>query len=395
MKLHTLFSLCCLGLFGTVFPVAATSFFDSASVDLAATARYYVHEKDRNKTVNNQFSHGVKGEFKFNKSSRGVKFNTHLFANWDSADEPRRYYDFREANVYVSQDNLKFGLGVDTFFWGVSESINIANVLNQADIMESIDGKVKLGQTFVSLSNRVKNGYISVYYLPVFREQAYPERPVYGLPVSEYALFEKDKKNGGIAARGLFYIDEFEFALSFFKGTRRSPLLLQSVANLSVRSPYYLQTENFIFDGVYLLDDFTVKLELKTGKELEHGFTASNLGLEYPSYAFSEYIEEVIFIAEYVFDDRGEQGESHGQNDIFLGTKFDFGHSNQGSVRFLYSYDFDFKSEYAELSYEYRLSDYFRFKSKFTKVLSAPMEDKRLFALSDEEFFKLSIHYAF
>ncbi|MFX3808006.1 hypothetical protein ACJBTO_10150, partial [Streptococcus suis] len=86
-----------------------------------------------------------------------VKFNTHLFANWDSADEPRRYYDFREANVYISQDNLKFGFGVDTFFWGVSESINIANVLNQADIMESTDGKVKLGQTFVSLSNRIEN----------------------------------------------------------------------------------------------------------------------------------------------------------------------------------------------------------------------------------------------
>ncbi|MFX3739706.1 hypothetical protein ACJBTS_10305, partial [Streptococcus suis] len=85
--------------------------------------------------------------------------------------------------------------------------------------------------------------------------------------------------------------------------------------------------------------------------------------------------------------------ENHGQNDIFLGTKFDFGHSNQGSVRFLYSYDFDFKSEYAELSYEYRLNDYFRVKSKFTKVLSAPTKDKRLFALSDEEFFKLSIHY--
>lgn len=72
--MSVLFSLGCLALFGIVFPVAATSFFDSTSVDLAATARYYIHEQDRNKTVKNQFSHGVKGELKLNKSSDRVKF---------------------------------------------------------------------------------------------------------------------------------------------------------------------------------------------------------------------------------------------------------------------------------------------------------------------------------
>lgn len=364
------------------------------NVDVATTGRYYFNAEDKNQTVDNQFSKGIKVEAKFKHKFDNTKFNSHLFANWDSADESRRYIDVRKANFYYRHNDVTVGAGIDTFFWGVSESINVVNVLNQSDIMESLDGKVKLGQSFISASKRFSNGDISVYYLPEFNAVTFPERPSYGLPISERNLFENNKKEGGFAARGLFYFDQYEFAISYFKGTRRSPILIpQPSAN--ILTPFYVQTENILFDGVYLADDFTLKLEAKTGKELNNGFSTANVGIEYPSYIFADYIEEVTLIAEYVFDDRELTAETHGQNDLFIGAKFDFGDTNQGRARFLYSYDFDYQGQYAELSYQYRLNDYVRVKAKVMKVLTATPTDQRLYALTGEEFAKFSLHYAF
>ncbi|WP_199610179.1 hypothetical protein [Flocculibacter collagenilyticus] len=376
-------------------PCFAADLLDNISVDLATTGRYYFNAEDKNQTVNNQFSKGIKAEAKFSHKFEHAKFNSQVFANWNDADEARRYIDIRKANLYFRKNDFTFGAGVDTFFWGVSESINVVNVMNQSDLMESLDGKVKLGQTFVSVSNRFSNGDISFYYLPEFRAITFPERPSYGLPIADHDQYEDDKKDGGFAARGLFYYDQFEFAVSYFKGTRRSPILMRQSPSSPLLTPYYLQTENMMFDGVYLSEDFTLKLEAKAGKELNNGFTTANLGIEYPSYLFADYIEEVTFIAEYVFDDRKLTAETHGQNDLFIGAKFDFGDTNQGRVRFLYSYDFDYSGQYAELSYQYRLNDYVRVKAKVMKVLTAEPTDQRLYALTGEEFAKFSLHYAF
>jgi hypothetical protein len=373
----------------------ADPLLDNVNLDLAATGRYYFNEHDKNHTVENQLSHGVKAEAKFNYKFDQLKFNSHIFTNWNSADESRRYSDIREANISFRHNELTFGAGINTFFWGVSESINVVNVLNQSDMLESIDGKVKLGQTFVSVKTRIINNDVSFYYLPSFTEQDFPERPSYGLPVYDGALYEDNKKRGGFAARSLFYVDQLEFAVSYFNGTRRSPLLIKQASIPSHLIPYYLQTENLMFDGVYLAEDFTLKLEAKMGREEHSGFITANFGIEYPSYAFSNYIEEIVFIAEYVFDDRGLSSETHGQNDLFIGAKFDFGDNKSGRVRTLYSYDFDYRGQYAEISYQYRLNDYFRIQVKAMKVLTAEPNDRRLYALTGEEFVKFSLHYAF
>lgn len=360
--------------------------------DVAVTSRYYVN---RSSALDSRFSKGFKGEVKASQQRDEQSFSGRIFVNWDTEDNQRRYIDVREASFYYQHEKLRFGLGVDTFFWGVAESINLVNVLNQSDVMESIDGKVKLGQPFLSLNQRYDDGDFSVYFLPIFREQNFPLRPNYGLPIAEQPLYEDGRRRGGIAMRRLFYFDQGEFALSYFAGTRRSPLLVQSQLNPQELTPYYVQTQNAMLDGVYLFENFTLKLELKVGDEQNSNFTAFNFGVEYPIYDLFEGIEEITLISEFLFDDRDAQGENHGQNDLFIGTKFDFGHSYSSRVRVLYSYDFDFKSQYAEVNYEYRINDYFRLKSKFIKVLSAPVEDTRLYALKDEQYLKLDLHYAF
>ncbi|WP_133408189.1 hypothetical protein [Parashewanella tropica] len=385
---------------GFYTPCLAEDILDNLVFDLASTTRYYINKNGKNQVVNNQFSYGYKGEIKLNtkfdfSQFKDIKFSSQVFYNWNNKDEERRYMDIRKANVYFHKGENKFGFGIDTFFWGASESINLVNVLNQSDISESIDGKVKLGQTFISVSNQFSNGEITFIYLPKFRAINFPQRPSYGLPISNSNLFENNKKDGGYAARALFYVEDYEFAFSYFKGTRRQPILIRSSMSPELLTPFYIQTENLLFDGVYLTENFTLKTEAKIGKELGDGFTAASFGIEYPSYLFSDVIDEVIFIGEYIFDDRKITAETHAQNDIFVGTKFEFGDASQSSLRMLYSYDLDYRGQYAELSYQHRFLDYFRVKAKFVKVLTASSEERRLHALVGEEFVKFSLHYAF
>ena len=230
-------------------------------------------------------------------------------------------------------------------------------------------------------------------YLPTFTERSFPTRPSFGLPVSDNAIIEDDEQKGGFAARGFFYFDDMEFGLSYFQGTRRDPLLMKLVQ--TQLTPFYLHTQNLLFDGVYLGEALTYKLEAKFGRELDRQFFASNLGIEYPLYLLEESITDWVLVAEYLYDDREEKGESHGQNDLFLGTKFNFGDNQAGQVRLLYSYDLQFSSQYADLTYSYRLSDYLRINAKVIAVLTAPEKDRRLYSLKGEEFVKLSLHYAF
>ena len=405
MKKHSkdasIFSLI-IGIGLSTNAVYAESIFDSVSVDLAATSRFYLQDMDSNVQTlqNNQakprkLSYGSRLELKFNHKYQDVKFGARILGNWDKVDIERRYVDIREASAYKSWDDISVGGGIDTFFWGVSESINLINVLNQSDVIASLDGKVKLGQTFVSLHHRIFNGDIKVYYLPTFRERSFPQRPSFGGQIVHTCIFEDDNKRGGIAARGVFYHNNVEFSLGYFKGTRRDPLFIKLSSKQAQLIPYYLQTENYLFDGVYLGTDATYKLEIKTGKEQSKGFFASNIGIEYPIFSLPTILQDLVLIAEYVFDDRGNTVESHGQNDIFIGTKFELTSSGNTQVRFLFSYDFDYKSQYAEISYQYRITDYVRIKAKMMGVLKDSTNDLRLHPLANEEFIKMSIHYAF
>lgn len=373
--------------------VLAQPLIDTLNVDLAATSRYYFEETATPEIGIDDIAYGARGEVQAAHRFGVIKLDAKIFANWDSADDNRRYTDIRQVKVSGRWGNISAAAGIETFFWGVSESINLVNVINQSDIRESLDTKVKQGQTFASLSYRLAAGELAVYFLPTFTARDFPLRPAYGLPISEKNTFEDNKEDGGIAARGLFYVDDLEFAVGYFSGTRRDPLLIPSQQTKQL-IPYYIQTDNLLFDAVYLTDLLTYKWEFKTGREFEHGFVASNIGIEYPLYVFEDTIQDLVVITEYVFDDRGDRAESHGQNDLFIGTKFEFA-ENAAQIRLLYSYDFDYASQYAELSCQYRLSDYLRIKAKVMGVLSASQDDRRLYALKNEEFAKFSLHYAF
>ncbi|HSM30952.1 MAG TPA: hypothetical protein VK854_09645, partial [Woeseiaceae bacterium] len=70
----------------------------------------------------------------------------------DSADEERNLFDLPEAYWAHEGDAFELLAGVNTVFWGVTESVHLVDIVNQTDAAGDIDGEDKLGQPMLNLA---------------------------------------------------------------------------------------------------------------------------------------------------------------------------------------------------------------------------------------------------
>jgi len=317
-----------------------------------------------------------------------------LFGSIDQNDNDRSYADVRQALASYSSGAFTFSGGINTFFWGVSETINLLNTANQSDIKESIDSKVKLGQSFVSASYEFESSLISLFYFPKFVEVQYPVRPMTPFPISASSKFEEGAGEGDYALRWQHIFGWGEGVLGYFYGTRRDPLFIFQPANLSLL-PYYIKTQYLSVEGVIFMGDALLKLENKLGKEQNNQFYAHTIGIEYTIYPDFFKVRSVAGIFEIMYDDRDQFAETIGQNDVFVGFKAEIGEFNEFNLRAVFGRDLDFSSNYVDLAFEYRISDYLIFKAKVVQFINVDSEDSRLALIREEDFLQGSFHYAF
>jgi hypothetical protein len=69
------------------------------------------------------------------------------FGRADSADDERSHVDLREAYWGIEGSGWDLTAGVSKIFWGVTESRHLVDVINQTDLVESVDEESKLGQS--------------------------------------------------------------------------------------------------------------------------------------------------------------------------------------------------------------------------------------------------------
>lgn len=372
--------------------VSAETIF-SSTYDIAVTARHFFNDSNRIDDVSlYSFSKGVELKTDASGSVSEFKWRLSVYASFDDKDEDRRYADFREATLTYDWHELSFTAGFTRMFWGVSESINVVNVINQADIRDNINGKEKMGQQHFSVQYNGDASELQVVYMPVFREQVFGLRPSFLLPISDRAKYEDGHKEGGWAARFKQYGDQSEWAIGYFSGTRRIPNLVISSATQTV-TMFHPQTTNILFDGIYLGDTFSPKLELKLGRELGKHFYSANIGIEYPVYPDMWNLNELTFVAEYLKDSRGLEAETIGQDDLFVGAKGVVG--TQSEFRLLFGHDLETSSHYFELSGQYRFNDYARLTFQAVGGIDVTKNDRLLYPLENEKYTTIKIHYAF
>ncbi len=108
------------------------------------------------------------------------------FYRLDPTDERRSHLDVREARYRLQLEHFVFSAGMGVFNWGALEAHCVADVMNQIDFVESVDGSAKLGQPFVEAGWVGESASLKLYYLPYFRERTFPGargRPRFGAVV--------------------------------------------------------------------------------------------------------------------------------------------------------------------------------------------------------------------
>lgn len=252
------------------------------------------------------------------------------FLRVDSEDSERTHLDIRELLWLHAERDWEVRVGVSKVFWGVTESVHLVDVINQTDLVEAPDGEDKLGQPMIQGAIIRDWGILSGYILPGFRERTFAGkegrlRPA--LPVdtddARYESGAKDK-HVDLALRWSHTLGDWDVGVAAFRGTQREPELQLAGTPFSPKLvPYYPQMTQLSLDAQATLGDWLWKVEM-LGRDSTENHFASVAGFEYTRVGILESDHDLGLLAEYQFDDRGDDAGVISQNDLFMGARWTF-----------------------------------------------------------------------
>ncbi len=287
-----------------------------------------------------------------------------LFLRADNKDEERQHADIRELKWLHVAGNDEWRVGIDTVFWGVTESQHLVDVINQVDTVEGIDGEEKLGQPMIHYTTIQDWGVLHAFVLTGFREATYhAEQGRLRLPLivdSSQAQYESsdDERHIDYAIRFEKSIDDTEFALSWFDGTNRvaSFTVGQDQNGNNVFIPVYQQITQFGLDMQSIIGDWIWKLEAIHRQSDEDSFNAATGGFEYTFYGIAESDIDLGTLIEYSWEDRTENAGVF-DNDLFAGARFAFNDVQSTEILAGYIIDTDNQSQTLRVEASRRLGD--------------------------------------
>ncbi|MFV2032025.1 MAG: hypothetical protein ACC663_05970 [Gammaproteobacteria bacterium] len=259
-------------------------------------------------------------------------WSAEIFLRADNKDEGREHADIRELLWLRLDGDNEWRVGINTMFWGVTESQHLVDVINQIDQVEGVDGEDKLGQPMIHLKRYQDWGVLDFLVLPGFRERTFRAiegRPRLPLVVdSSQVLYESSDKDRHVdyAMRFSQTYDDLDIGITLFKGTNRDPQLIPGVdANgNNVLIPRYVQMTQLALDAQLIYEDWIWKLELINRDTSEPSFQALTGGFEYTFYGIFESDIDLGSIAEYSYDSRGPGDRGVFDRDLFLGARLAF-----------------------------------------------------------------------
>ena len=318
------------------------------------------------------------------------------YARIDSADDERTHGDIRELSWLTYGDDWEVVAGISKVYWGVTESQHLVDVVNQTDAIESVDGESKLGQPMVHFTSIKDWGTIDAMLLPYFRERTFAgedgrlRTPV---PVSDDALYEssKEEKHVDVALRYSQMYGDWDVGLSYLGGTNRDPYYRVEGNELK---PYYAQMQHFGLDVQGIMGDWLWKLE-SIYRDSYDNHTGVATGFEYTWVGALESYWDIGFIAEYLYDSRGNNAQSVGQNDVFLGARFALNDEDGTEVLTGITQDLDNSDVYsAKLEASSRINNNLKWRLNAWLFENETPEDLLFFARKDD-FVELALEYYF
>ncbi|WP_320837909.1 hypothetical protein [Zhongshania sp.] len=333
-------------------------------------------------------------------------FNIKAFYRYDSLDSERSHGDLREFYWQHVGANWELSVGVNTVFWGVTESQHLVDIINQTDFIESADGEDKLGQPMIHFASIQDWGVVDVFVLPHFRPRAFAgnagrlrSTPATLNDKEQYQSANQDE-HIDYALRWSHYLGDWNLGLSWFQGTSREPLY-QLIINGSdiALVPYYPLIEQSGIDAQYISGDWLWKLEAihrrGLGHSLAENMNASTAGFEYTFTGINNQFWDLGVLLEYSYDSRSSAQAAAFQNDMFSGGRLSLNDIASTEILFGVSQDLDdSNSRSAVIEASTRLGDTMRLIAELYHFRSKRTDDP-LYSIRRDSYVELGLEYYF
>jgi len=358
-----------------------------------------------------------------------IRLTVQPFVRWDRNDDERSKFDLRTLMLTTNGDAWEFNAGIGTVFWGVTESANPVDIINQSDSAEGRSSEDKLGQLMLNLKWFSDYGEFEGYLLPRFRERTFNSvngRPFAGIGInSDLATFESNKRTDqiDIALRWLNSYDIWDIGLHAFHGTSRDPQLApQQTAQGPVLAPRYSQMTQVGIDAQGLFGDLALKAEIvhRDANEFETHVQAVS-GLEYTLVGLLSPLQdnEVLpeewcdpdtanvfkklacndrldlgIVAEHLWDQRGTESNQPFQNDLLTGFRFTFNDAASSDALLGVIQDLDGGASVLSFEASTRFLESYRVTVETQQYLNTE-DDPALQSFANESYYQAEIAYFF
>jgi len=383
---------------------------------LAVEGRLFFHDPLYDGQRNNSASAVFQSEY-YHEWGDSHSFTFVPFGRYDTADPERSHFDIREFNWLWTADMFELRVGVGKVFWGVTEFVHLVDIINQTDLVESVDLEEKLGQPMVQLTVPSDWGVLSVFALPYFRERTFPGRKGrirFELTVdTDDVLYESsaEENHVDVAARYSHYIGDWDFGLYYFRGTGREPWFYPVFDNMGIPQKlvtYYEQIEQTGLDVQFVLGQWLFKLEsiYRWGQinrvYEEEDFYAATGGFEYTFVRVAETNMDLGIVGEWAYDERREDATTWYQNDVMAGFRLAVNDSASTEVLAWLTKDLDVSAKTVNVEASRRFGDNWKLNLELRVFIIPDKKDPLyaltgdfLYSLRDDDFLQLELVYYF
>jgi hypothetical protein len=370
--------------------------------NVSAEARLFVNEPLYPEQEHHNGSIALAPEF-YHETDSGSSFIFVPFVRLDSADSERTHFDIRELNLFLLGNPWELRIGVGKVFWGVTEFVHLVDIVNQTDLVENIRGEDKLGQPMVHLSVPADWGVLDFFVLPYFRERTFPgpdgrlrtplvvdtDNPVYESSAAENHL-----------DFSLRYSQTFDFGdigIYYFKGTSREPLFIPSLntGGQPVLLPFYQLLDQVGMDLQLVAGNWLWKLEALYQDNTTKSYYAATGGIEYTLVGVGGSMMDLGIIAEFAYDDRGNEASTSFENDLFGGIRLGVNDAAGTELLMGLSYDLDNMGNVLQVEASRRLNDHIRIFLEAWAFFNTEPGDYYLYSIRDDDFIRLQLFYYF
>ena len=335
-------------------------------------------------------------EFKWRGDGGSQRGSIIPFFRVDAIDNERSIFDIREGYWAYEGNNVEWLLGVNTLFWGVTESVHLVDIVNQTDAIADIDGEEKLGQPMVNLAWQTDWGLLSFFILPGFRERTFAgeegrlRTPLVvdtGDPVYESGA---EEKHTDLAFRYSHYFGDFDLGLSIFSGTSREPRLVFNDERMNF-TPHYDQTTQVGIDLQYTNDAWLWKLETAYRESRFDHFFAAVGGFEYTSFQIFSSRADLGYLIEYQYDGRNDREPiSIADNDIFMALRLAINDPQDTAILAGIVYDHRSDESFINIEADRRVGKNFVITGR-ARIFNNADQNDPTFSLRHDDYIQISI----